>query len=481
MKGQHQPRRRVDVLIIGAGPAGGTLAIRLAQLGYRVCVVERSVFPRPHIGESLSPGVRLQLRTLGIDAAVAGLRSCWTSLVKWESEAVMRRDLGDAGGFLVDRGQFDRMLLERARAHGVQVMQPAVVRRRVRHQGGWLLDLESRDGSFAIEAGFLADASGRTAALRGDKQRTAPRTLALYGYWDGGKVPAVPRIEAGPDCWYWGVPLPDGTYNAMVFVDAADFRARALPLQVVYTTRIHQSGLMAGCRDISMTGTVRVADATPYLDSESIDPTSIKVGDAAMALDPLSSSGVQKALDTALTGAIVINTLLQHPERSNAAGRFYTTRLADASERHRRWTAQNYTAAAQSGAFYRARAAGVAAEPEPAISANASIGNLPVSTRVSLSPEATFIDEPCLVGDLVAIKRALHHPGLERPLAFLHGWDVEALLRPLRHPMTLDSLMNEWKISLPLKHAIVTWLLKHRVLETNCAILETRRISVEPD
>ena len=47
----------VDVLVAGAGPAGTTVAGLLAQLGYRVLLIEQQRFPRYHIGESLTPAV----------------------------------------------------------------------------------------------------------------------------------------------------------------------------------------------------------------------------------------------------------------------------------------------------------------------------------------------------------------------------------------------------------------------------------------
>jgi hypothetical protein len=62
------------------------------------------------------------------------------------------------------------------------------------------------------------------------------------------------------------------------------------------------------------------------------------------------------------------------------------------------------------------------------------------------------------------MRHALHHPSLERPVAFLGGCEVAALLRPLHPGMALGALMNAWKIPVGSKPAIADWLLKHRVL-----------------
>ena len=71
--------------------------------------------------------------------------------------------------------------------------------------------------------------SGRSRGARrrvgpGRMQTGAP-TLAVFAYWRGARLPPTPRIEAGEDAWFWGVPLPNGTYNTLAFVDPKAFGA----------------------------------------------------------------------------------------------------------------------------------------------------------------------------------------------------------------------------------------------------------------
>ena len=117
-------------------------ALRLARLGHEVCVVERHAFPRPHVGESLTPGVWPLLDALGVVESVrrGGFLPALEALVRWE-DATGRRVHGRAGatGLLVDRGRFDALLLGAAASAGVRVLQPAVAQRPERTSGGWVL------------------------------------------------------------------------------------------------------------------------------------------------------------------------------------------------------------------------------------------------------------------------------------------------------------------------------------------------------
>jgi flavin-dependent dehydrogenase len=76
----EEPVRRGDVFVIGAGPAGSTIAALLAQRGWNVVVAEKERHPRFHIGESLLPlhlplfdrlGVHERVKRIGM------LKYCW--------------------------------------------------------------------------------------------------------------------------------------------------------------------------------------------------------------------------------------------------------------------------------------------------------------------------------------------------------------------------------------------------------------------
>lgn len=461
-------RRRVtDICVIGAGPAGSTLATRMAQLGYDVHLIERATFPRSHLGESLSPGVLPLLETTGAREPVeaAGFRRVDSVLVNWDRGPEERRE-PDHRGLLVDRGSFDTLLLEHARALGVRVVQPGAIRERRRDEDGWSLRIEARGRTVNLRAAFLVDASGRRAGLPGRRLRTGRRTLALYAYWRGSNLPAQPRIEAGTDEWYWGVPLPDGTYNTLVFVDGERFPAGgARAVANRFTELIGHSGLMDGCRDAQLAGPVRAADATPYIDDESVTPFSIKVGEAALAIDPLSSSGVQKAIQTALAAVVVVNTLLRKPDSRDAALSFYRENLVRASERHRGWAAAHYRGVAMhNGAKFWHDRAGTLSTPPP--SPRTEREDLLSEEPVELSPQLEFVDLPCIEGEFVTVKPALRHPGLDDPLAYLGGWELAPLLREVGAGMTALQVARSWSARVPLSSglAIAGWLLGNGIL-----------------
>jgi hypothetical protein len=262
------------------------------------------------------------------------------------------------------------------------------------------------------------------------------------------------------------MPRPNGGYEATVFVDPQRFRRdRTEKLPLAFGRLLAGSVLLAGCDPAERAGPVEAADATAYACSMPVDAHSIRIGEAALALDPLSSSGVQRAIQSALAGAAVINTLLCRPSMTAAALAFYRANTASAAERHRGWGAALYRAAAigRDSPFWRERAS-MAAAPQPAAQRTSQVPrpDLPVS----LAAEASFAATPCIVGDFVATRNALHHPRLDEPVAFLGGHELAPLLGAMRPGMTAGDLVKSWSGRVALRPAVVIvgWMLERGVL-----------------
>jgi flavin-dependent dehydrogenase len=455
-----------EVCVIGAGPAGAVFAARLAHLGYQVHLVERARFPRRHVGESLSPGVMpllasAQMQDIIERAAFSRVSGVW---VKWAEELTLRQDEREQG-ILVDRGEFDLGLLNRVRDFGVRVYQPARILEQFWDGARWRVRIDADGNQTDLSVALLADASGR----RQTRQRAlvGPLTLAVYGYWRGKSLPTMPRIEAGRDAWYWGVPLPDGTYNTLVFIDPQQLRCVAgATLNERFLRLVEASNLMENCSDAELVVPPHAIDATAYLSNDPVTRNRIEIGDAAVAIDPISSSGVQKAIQTALSGAVVANTLLRRPEWAEAAISFYRGQLADSFDRHRQWAGQHYRAVADRNdhSFWSKRAISI---PGPDLIWAPTVDPRTSTTApLALSCDLKFVQTPCLRGDFVSVADALHHPRLASPLVFLGGRELAPLLQGLSPSLTLVQIAQSWSRRMPFASgmAIAGWLVSHGIL-----------------
>jgi flavin-dependent dehydrogenase len=454
-----------DICIIGGGPAGSVLGARLAQFGLSVCLIERANFPRRQLGESLSPGVLPLLASIGASPAIekAGFPRVRSVSVQWDDEREREDPVGQ--GMLVDRGHFDRLLLDYASSCGVRILQPATLQNLQHNEGGWNVKVSSKGRIIEMMARLVADASGRTGVLPRHRRRTGPPTLALHAYWTGDGLPKQPRIEAGASQWFWGVPIPGGVYNTLVFVDPRDLRAMPGTLTAKFHQLIAGSSLLPSGANAHIVGRIQATDATPYLDEECVTEDAIKVGDAALALDPLSSSGVQKAIQSALAGSVVVNTVLQRPRAQALARQFYRDSLSEASAQHRAWARQHYAqvATSQTDRFWQERAVGATA-PD----ATWSSPEIPVSpnTPLRLSPGVEFVELPCVVDRFVEARSAVRSRFVDKPVAFLGNVELAPLLRSMRRGMTPRELVRSWTPQVPPRTgmAIAQWLISHGLL-----------------
>lgn len=446
---------RAEVCVLGGGPAGATIARRLALLGHDVLLLERCPFPRAHVGESLAPGLWPLLESLGLRDRIegAGFLRPQESLIRWSEGPEVLSAFPGAPGLLVDRGEFDQILLDAARDAGVRILQPAeALRPALGGQGRWHVGARHGEDHHRISAAFLIDATGgRSRSVRNRMVRRSVATLALYGYWAGLPVEGpILRVEAGPEEWYWGGPLPGGLFNAMVFVDPGRGGIRGQRMmEAFYLSCIARSSLLRRCLGGQLRGPVRACDASCRVSEEPVAERLIRVGEASFRIEPLSSQGVQAAMTSGLQGSIVVHTMLTHPERASVAMQFYRDRQNEAVSRHLLAVSRIYAEQRQypDSEFWRRRgalASGMGHQADEAPRAR----DLPMDTLVELDGDARLVETPCILGDLIEMRPALFHPRLQRPLAYVNDVAVAPLIEALTPGATARTILETWSRSL---------------------------------
>jgi flavin-dependent dehydrogenase len=462
--------------VIGGGPAGSVAAIRLAELGHRVCVVERCVFPRAHVGESLTAGIWPVIDALGLRETVqrAGFLAAGETLVRWgepRTDPVAAHERGT--GLLVDRAAFDALLLARAASAGVRIFQPAQARGAVREDGGWRVEIVAGDERRSIRADQLVDATGRNGFLPGEREQISPRTVALCGYVRDASAKRATLVEAQDDAWCWGAHVPGGLFSAMVFLDPKTLReVRPGGLEAFWRSRLARTELFAGVASLPPAGRVFARDATTYRAADPIGAAFVRVGEASFSLDPLSSTGVEKAMQTGFVAATAVHTTLAYPDRTELCERFYRDRQAETVSAHAAWSSGYYRSVERyrEHPFWQARSgAGAPARSEPndASAASRRAEPLRLTTQVRLSNAARLADEPCIVGDEIRAHAALFHPSLARPVAFVEGVDVGGLLALVPPSAELGSLLALWSTQVSPRQAqrVAAWLMHENILE----------------
>lgn len=317
-----------DVAVIGAGPAGSATARRIALHGRLVALIERSRFDEPRVGESLAPEVQPLLAELGVwqeFLALESLPSHGTLSLWGEATPQVHSHLTSVWGcgWHVDRLALDRMLAEAARSAGAVLLCPTTLVRCDRSADGWVLELQERSDdsskqhSFRLRANVVIDATGRAAGLAswvGAQRFLFDHLVGVATEFTGIDTfrEGYVMVETTSDGWWYSAPVPDGRMMVMLMTDG-DLCGRAdLGSNPAWCGRLQTAGATRA----------RVAEGTPSWGPRVFSAISqrlhrrhkrtpwLAVGDAALAVDPISGSGVVRALRTARACAETALTLL---------------------------------------------------------------------------------------------------------------------------------------------------------------------------
>lgn len=305
----------VDVLIVGAGPAGSAAAIHAAEAGHEVLLLDAAVFPRDKTcGDGLTPRAVHQLGRLGLaDAVTSGYRNRGLKLHGFGGSVTAPWPEGHYGtlGSAMPRTEFDHLLVrtavergatlwEGATATGVEFAGPRVDAVTVRHGGvekqvrpRWLLVADGVRSTF----GKLLGRQWHRGEVYGIAARAYCASPMSDEPWIHSHVElrdAEGTVQPG---YGWIFPLGDGRVNlgaGALSTDARPAKVNTKKLLSHYATQRREEWQLGPEQDVAsallpMGGAVSdVAGANWML-----------IGDSAALVNPLNGEGIDYGMESA--------------------------------------------------------------------------------------------------------------------------------------------------------------------------------------
>jgi flavin-dependent dehydrogenase len=352
-----------DVIVIGGGPSGSSVATRLAQRGRRVLLLEKEHFPRFHIGESLLPCSMPLIEQLG---AMPRLLAA-DFLPKYAAEFVtadgsLRRRYVFARGlvqgadsaFEVDRSEFDKLLLENATERGVDVRQGVqVIRFDIDAATGVDVVARAEEGAeLSFHAQMLVDASGQSSLLAGRmglrEMDQELKNVAVFSHFEGatryeGQEEGDISVVLIPGGWWWVIPLRNNRTSLGLVMPSRNLHGQKpddayFAAQIAATPFLRQR--LANATQLAPT---RSVSDYSYVSRKLAGDRFVLVGDAAAFIDPVFSTGVYLGMVGAFGAAEAVSAALRAKRFDRSQFLSYEREVAKHVATYRRFVKGFYT------------------------------------------------------------------------------------------------------------------------------------------
>lgn len=318
-----------EIVILGAGPAGCTAAIALAQRGIQTTLIDKASFPRDKVcGDALSGKVVQTLKRLDpsitdrLQADEASLGSWGVSFVAPNGKALkipFKRgyNINDQSpGYISKRIHFDDFMLQEVRRYQeVTVLEQTDITSFDRTPEG--IELRTADGQ-SIPAKLVLASDGANSrfakTIGGLKLEPKHHCAGVRGYYRGvkglhtdGFIELHFMKEVLPG-YFWIFPLPDGQANVGLgvrsdYVSKKRLNLKALLQQIVQRhphikerfSNAEMVGSIGGL-GLPLGSQKRPLSGDNYL----------LLGDAGFLIDPFTGEGIGNAMISAVKAAEVV-------------------------------------------------------------------------------------------------------------------------------------------------------------------------------
>ena len=327
---------KFDVIIAGAGPAGSSAAIHLARRGVRVLLVEQKKFPREKLcGEFISPECEKHFENLGVaEAMSASQPAALTETIFYSSGGhhitVPSSWFGGPAALGLSRAVMDNVLLRRAQACGVTVLEGVTITEPILHatevRGVRLKQNGHEQEHFAP---LTIDATGRarilTKKLHRSEPKSKPKLIAFKVHLRNTRVaPNTCEIYLYPE-GYGGLSSVEGEISNLCFIISAEQVKRHYSNPEVVVRKMVMKNRRAAYT-LEQAQPVSEWLSASWERFGRLQPSPAKglltIGDSAAFIDPFTGSGMLMALES---GELVADVIVRHQnELSETVGAEYT-------------------------------------------------------------------------------------------------------------------------------------------------------------
>jgi len=332
------PENLCEVLVIGGGPAGSTIAALLAERRHHVVVIEKATHPRFHIGESLLPLNMPLFERLGVAHEIEqiGMPKYGAEMVSPLHGDPITFDFANAVDksfpltYQVRRSEFDEILFRNAGRKGAALIEGSRVTGVDFNSDGACVTARGADGvDHHWRTRFVVDASGRDTVLANhfsSKRRSRKHSsAAIFAHFSSaarlpGKAEGNISLFWFDHGWFWFIPLSDGATSVGAVCWPYYMKSRrTTPEQFFLDTIASCPALADRLRDAKLCSPVTATGNYSYSVKQASGNNYLLLGDAYTFIDPVFSTGVLFAMQSAFAGADALSTCLADPGRAPQA------------------------------------------------------------------------------------------------------------------------------------------------------------------